>query len=344
MIHMELFLKILLLGLGIGLLIVGGNKLTDGAVVVARRLKMSDMLIGLTVVAAGSAMPDLVVCLTSTLSHRTPLALGDVVGGNMFDAMMVFGILAIMRPLKISRGMLIQDIPLMTLAAFTLFFCGDDILWDNGAADIIDRTDGLMLLSLFAIFMVLSFQSASAAKCPVPVTATTIPERTDAARARADSASGTMSFGMACVWVVAGLVALIVGGNFVVSGSTYIAHRMGLSESVIGLTVVALGNSAPDLAAAMAAMLRGKPGLALGTLVGGCIINAFFVLGLCATISPLHSGGISTVEYATLAGGSLVLWLLARFSAGNTIRRWGGILLVGIYVAYMTVLVINAAH
>lgn len=341
---MELLLKILLLGLGIGLLIVGGNKLTDGAVVVARRLKMSDMLIGLTVVAAGAAMPDLVVCLTSTLTHRTPLALGDVVGGNMFDAMMVFGILAIMRPLKISRGMLVQDIPLMTLAAFALFFCGDDVLWDGGAADIIDRTDGLMLLSLFVIFMALSFQSANATKCPVPVTSSTVPDRTDAARARADAAGSAMSFGMACVWVVIGLAALVVGGNFVVSGASYIAHSMGLSESVIGLTVVALGNSAPDLAAAMAAMLRGKPGLALGTLVGGCILNAFFVLGLCATIAPLQSGGISTVEYATLAVGSLVLWLLARFSPGNTIRRWGGILLVSIYVGYMAALVVQAVR
>lgn len=326
---------IIFLILGIILIIAGGNYLTDGASAVARHFKVSNLVIGLTVVAFGSSTPDFVVCLTSTLSGKSQLALGDVVGANIFDILLVVGIVALVNPIHISKDMLWKDLPMLALASLALFFCGDDRLFD-GTADYISRTDGLMLLAFFAIFMAYTFEMAREPQPLVPANATGNTSNKDAGGGKG------MKMWLAAVCIAGGLAALVVGGNWIVDGASGIALKAGLSEGMVGLTIVAIGSSVPDLATSVVAAVKKQPGIALGNVVGACIFNVFFIIGLCATIRPLDTGTISLVDFSTLVGGSLLLWLFGQIIGKRVITRGEGVVLALGYVAYITYLIVNA--
>ena len=354
---------IIFLIMGIALLTLGGNFVTDGAVAIAKKLNVSSMMIGLTVVAFGSSMPDLVVCLTSTLSGKTQMALGDVVGSNIFDILLVFGIMALIRPLKMDHDTLYHDLPMLAFSSLALFICGDDILFDGAPADTVNRTDGLMFLALLVIFEAYNIQNANRQKaamlaCPpqsatapagnaTASTGSVVPSvgvKIGKVNAKSGQADKPLKPWLSWVYVVGGLAALVVGGNWVVSGASGIALKAGLSEATVGLTVVALGSASPDLASSLAALFKGKAGLAIGNIVGACILNVFGLIGLCATVSPLQSGTISLVDYSTLAGGSLLLWLMTLLNRSHTLTRLAGALLVVAYIAYMTYLVLASLH
>lgn len=353
---------IIFLIMGIALLTLGGNFVTDGAVAIAKKLNVSSMMIGLTVVAFGSSMPDLVVCLTSTLSGKTQMALGDVVGSNIFDILLVFGVMALIRPLKMDHDTLYHDLPMLAFSSLALFICGDDILFDGAPADTVNRTDGLMFLALLVIFEAYNIQNANRQKaamlaCPPqsanpqsggnPQAVTVMPSvgvKIGKVNAKSGQTDKPLKPWLSWVYVVGGLAALVVGGNWVVSGASGIALKAGLSEATVGLTVVALGSSSPDLASSLAALFKGKAGLAIGNIVGACILNVFGLIGLCATVSPLQSGTISLVDYSTLAGGSLLLWLMTLLNRSHTLTRLAGALLVVAYIAYMTYLVLASLH
>lgn len=353
---------IIFLIMGIALLTLGGNFVTDGAVAIAKKLNVSSMMIGLTVVAFGSSMPDLVVCLTSTLSGKTQMALGDVVGSNIFDILLVFGIMALIRPLKMDHDTLYHDLPMLAFSSLALFICGDDILFDGAPADTVNRTDGLMFLALLVIFEAYNIQNANRQKaamlaCPPqsanpqsagnPRAVSVVPSvgvKIGKVNAKSGQTDKPLKPWLSWVYVVGGLAALVVGGNWVVSGASGIALKAGLSEATVGLTVVALGSSSPDLASSLAALFKGKAGLAIGNIVGACILNVFGLIGLCATVSPLQSGTISLVDYSTLAGGSLLLWLMTLLNRSHTLTRLAGALLVLAYIAYMTYLVLASLH
>ncbi len=348
--------------MGIALLTLGGNFVTDGAVAIAKKLNVSSMMIGLTVVAFGSSMPDLVVCLTSTLSGKTQMALGDVVGSNIFDILLVFGIMALIRPLKMDHDTLYHDLPMLAFSSLALFICGDDILFDGAPADTVNRTDGLMFLALLVIFEAYNIQNANRQKaamlaCPPqsanpqsggnPQAVSVMPSvgvKIGKVNAKSGQTDKPLKPWLSWVYVVGGLAALVVGGNWVVSGASGIALKAGLSEATVGLTVVALGSSSPDLASSLAALFKGKAGLAIGNIVGACILNVFGLIGICATVSPLQSGTISLVDYSTLAGGSLLLWLMTLLNRSHTLTRLAGALLVVAYIAYMTYLVLASLH
>lgn len=325
---------IIFLILGIILIIAGGNYLTDGASAVARHFKVSNLVIGLTVVAFGSSTPDFVVCLTSTLSGKSQLALGDVVGANIFDILLVVGIVALVNPIHISKDMLWKDLPMLALASLALFFCGDDRLFD-GTADYISRTDGLMLLAFFAIFMAYTFEMAREPQPLVPANATGNTSNKDAGGGKG------MKMWLAAVCIAGGLAALVVGGNWIVDGASGIALKAGLSEGLVGLTIVAIGSSVPDLATSVVAAVKKQPGIALGNVVGACIFNVFFIIGLCATIRPLDTGTISLVDFSTLVGGSLLLWLFGQIIGKRVITRGEGVVLALGYVAYITYLIVK---
>lgn len=326
---------IIFLILGIILIIAGGNYLTDGASAVARHFKVSNLVIGLTVVAFGSSTPDFVVCLTSTLSGKSQLALGDVVGANIFDILLVVGIVALVNPIHISKDMLWKDLPMLALASMALFFCGDDRLFDD-TADYISRSDGLMLLAFFAIFMAYTFEMAREPQPLVPANATGNTSNKDAGGGKG------MKMWLAAVCIAGGLAALVVGGNWIVDGASGIALKAGLSEGMVGLTIVAIGSSVPDLATSVVAAVKKQPGIALGNVVGACIFNVFFIIGLCATIRPLDTGTISLVDFSTLVGGSLLLWLFGQIIGKRVITRGEGVVLALGYVAYITYLIVKA--
>lgn len=330
---------ILFLILGIALIVAGGNFVTDGAVALARKFKVSNLVIGLTVVAFGSSTPDLVVCLTSTLQGKSQLAVGDIVGANLFDILMVIGVVALIKPIPLSRDMLRKDLPMLALASCAMFICADDIFFDGATVNLIDRTDGLMLLAFFTIFMIFSLQTA---KQPDVAPLSSAPDQAKHAETKSTPTSPAMKLPLSIVYIIGGLAMLIVGGNWIVDGASGIALKAGWSEALIGLTIVAIGSSLPDLATSVIAAIKKQPGIALGNVVGACIFNVFFIIGLCSSISPLHTGTITFVDFASLAGGAVLVWAFGQFFGKRVINRFEGAILVLGYIAYMTYLVITA--
>lgn len=335
MIH-DIFLFIL----GLALIVLGGNYLTDGATVIARRMHVSGLVIGLTVVAFGSSAPDLVVCMMSTVQGHSQLALGDVVGANIFDILLVIGLVAVIRPVPISTEMEWKGLPMLVLASLSLFFCGDDTLFDGKAANIIDRTDGLMFLLFFIIFMVYTFDMSRQAQAAAPPPAAPAPQ--PAAGASSQAAGQPVSsrqLVIASLSVVVSLAALFFGGDWLVDGASGIARRAGLSEGLIGLTIVGFGGSVPDLVTSVAAAVKRQPGLALGNVVGSCVFNVFLILGLCATVKPLDTGTISLFDFAALVVGAFAVWIFGAMTGPRTISRKEGCILIGLYAIYAAKLI-----
>lgn len=316
---------IIFLVVGLALLIFGGNLVTDGAVAVAKKMNISGLVIGLTIVAFGSSAPDLAVCLFSTMGGKSQLALGDVVGAGIFDMLCAIGLTAIVRPVVVDRNSLKCNLPLLFLAALVIFFFGDDRLIDGAALDRIDRSDGLVMLCFFAIFMAFTLQSARVQAPSSPAPAATAVQKP----------AKTMRPWLAATYIVAGLGALVLGGQWIVDGASGIALKAGMSEALVGLTIVAVGSSLPDAATSVIAAMKGQTGLAIGNLIGSCIFDILFVIGTCASIRPLNCGRISFFDYGVLVGASLLLLLFSTLRRDHTIPRWMGFVLVGLYAGYI---------
>ena len=324
---------------GLALIIGGANVLTDCASAVARRLKVSELVIGLTVVALGSSTPDLVVCLTSVIEGHSQLAMGDVLGSNLIDVLLVIGVVAVIKPFAPSRMMMTVDIPMLILSSFALLFCGDDKLIDGASVNIMNRSDGLMLLALFIIYMRFTFVSSkSDAATPLPASTSSPINTSHTATVRPSKLQVVKTW----AGIIAGLVALVIGGNWVVSGASGMAKAFGMSESMIGLTVVAFCGAAPDLATAVVATLKGRIGIALGSTIGGCIINVLLCLGLASSIGNVDASHFASIDFLALAGGSVVLWLFCRVFTKGRFTRPEGILLILAYAAYMAYVVMTA--
>ncbi len=319
--------------LGLVLIIAGGNYLTDGASAIARRFNISELVIGVTIVAFGSSTPDLVVCLTSTLAGHSQLALGDVVGANIFDLLLVTGIVALIHPIAISTQSKQVNLPMLALSSLALFFCADDILFDNMTANRVDRTDGLLLLTFFIIFMVQTLRMGRNQQPTTPPPSAHTPDK---------QAATHKKMWLAAVMVAGGLAALIIGGNWIVDGASGIARHMGLPEGLIGLTIVGIGSSVPDLATSVIAACKKEPGIALGNIVGSCIINVFLIIGLCSTVKPLDAGTISSLDFGTLAIGGILVWIFGETGGKHGINRIEGAILTACYVAYAVKLVMSA--
>ena len=318
--------------LGLIMVVAGGNYLTDGATVIARKMHVSGLVIGLTVVAFGSSAPDLVGCLMSTVQNHSQLALGDVVGANIFDLLLVVGVVAVIRPVRITSDMQWKGLPMVVLASAALFFCGDDKLFDGSSSDIINRTDGLMFLLFFIIFMVYTFSMSRQGQ---PSEDDKQPDKSPVSRRQ---------LVVAAVSVVGSLAALFFGGDWLVDGASGIARRAGLSEGLIGLTIVGFGGSVPDLVTSVMAAVKRQPGLALGNVVGACVFNIFFTLGTCAVVRPLDTGSISVFDFSTLVAGALVVWIFGALTGPKVINRREGIILILLYAVYSTKLILDVIH
>lgn len=272
----------LILLLGLGLILVGANWLTDGASALAKRFSISDLVIGLTIVAFGTSTPEFVVSLTAALEGSAELAIGNVVGSNIFNIFMILGVTSVVSPIVVGRSTMSKEIPLVILSSLVVYFCACDVSLDGAASSVISRVEGLLLLGFFAIFMGYTF---SIAKNPATEDQPTTVK--------------TMPIWKSLVFIVGGLAGLIFGGQLFVDGASEIARGLGVSESVIGLTLVAAGTSLPELATSLVAALKKNAGIAIGNVVGSNIFNVFFILGASATISPLPLGGITNIDFYT---------------------------------------------
>ena len=304
------------------LILLGANGLTDGAAAVAKRFNISDLVIGLTIVAFGTSAPELVISTMAALGGSADMAIGNVVGSNAFNVLMIIGVTAMVLPIKVGEGILSKEIPLVILASFVLAVCANDILLDGGSSNVISRIDGLVLLGFFLIFMRYTFAIA---------------------RNGGDEAEGEkikeMPIWKSALFILGGLAGLVYGGQLFVDGASGIASSLGVSESIIGLTIVAGGTSLPELATSVTAALKKNSGIAIGNVIGSNLYNVFFVLGCSATISPLPMGGINNVDMAVLIGSAILFWLVGWFFKKRTITRVEGALLVICYVAYTAYLI-----
>lgn len=317
-------MDILLLVGGLLLILAGANALTDGAASVARRFNIPSIVIGLTIVAFGTSAPELTVSVSSALKGSADIAIGNVVGSNIFNTLMIVGCTALFAPIVITRNTLRKEIPLCILASVVLLICANDVLLDKSAENVISVSDGLLLLCFFAIFMGYTFAIAS-----------------NGNTAGGEEEIKTMPVWKSVLFIGGGLAGLIFGGQWFVEGASNIARSLGISESVIGLTLVAGGTSLPELATSIVAAVKKNPEIAIGNVIGSNLFNIFFVLGCSASITPLYLTGIDNFDLLTLAGSCVLLWFFGFCFAKRTITRFEGGILVLCYIIYTTILIRN---
>ena len=307
---------------GIVLVILGADWLTKGASDLARRFKMSELMIGLTIVAIGTSLPELVISLGSAVRGSSGIALGNVIGSNIFNSLLILGVAALIAPITFAPKMQSREIPFNLLAAVTLTLVSGSMLAGGADGEYITRYGGLLLLCFLAVFIRYTFTITN------------------------DDAAGEehapVSVGKILLFIVGGLAALIFGGNIFVEGATALARVLGLSEAVIGITIVSAGSSLPELAVSVNAARKGNVGIALGNVLGSNILNVFFILGCSAAITPISLQGFSFVDYYVLIGSSLLIYAVTRYGGKSVITRWEGALLVVAYVAYTAYLICRA--
>lgn len=322
-----IYMDLLFLILGVVLVLWGADKLTDGATGLARRFQVNDLVIGLTVVAFGTSLPEFVTSLFAAIKGSSAISLGNVIGSNIFNTLVIVGMTALTRPIWVSKSTLAKDIPFALLSSLVFgVLCLD--LWFNATDEnYISRGDGLILLFFFVIFMYYTFSIARNKNEGEQVTEASLVQE------------ASMPYWKIGLYIVLGLVGLVLGGNLFVSGASGIAADLGVSEAVIGLTLVAGGTSLPELATSIVAARKGNSAIAIGNVIGSNIFNVFFVLGICSFISPMNATSVSLTDIFILIFSMLLMWGFA--STSRKISRWEGLVMVVLYCSYVTYLILN---
>ena len=310
---------------GIALVLWGADRLTEGASSLARSLNVPEIIIGLTIVAAGTSAPELFVSLVSALKGTSDLAVGNVIGSNIFNTTLIVGCSAVVAPMVVAKSTVKKDIPWAAMAALLLaLLCVDDMnsphLWGNE----ISRSDGFILLFAFVAFMVYTFNVAKKEG--------QMPSEEELEDLR-DMPKDYSKLGRNIFWIVLGLACLILGSDLFVNAASYIAHRYGVRQSVVGLTIVAGGTSLPELATSVVAAYKGRSAIAIGNVLGSNVFNILLILGLTAVVHPMRIMGITIVDLTMMLVSMGLLWMFA-FTKYYVSRREGAVLIVG-FLAYM---------
>lgn len=316
-----MLVNLLMLAGGFILLLRGAHFLVAGASSLARRLGISALVVGLTVVAFGTSAPELVVNLFSSALGETDIAVGNVLGSNAANVLLILGLAAAITPLAVQRTTVWKEIPFSILAVVLVLVMGNDVLLDGRASDAITRIDGFVLLSFFGIFLYYVYGiSKGSGERGNPV------EELPGIRIAA--------------YILGGLVALGVGGSLVVEGAVALARLIGMSEHVIAVTVVAVGTSLPELATSVVAALKKNSDIAVGNIVGSNIFNVFLVLGLSAFINPLPFGILATRDAAVVVAVSALLFASMFVGKRQQFERWQGVAFIALYAAYVSFVLI----
>ncbi len=312
-------MDIVLLFVGLVLILAGANFLTDGSAALAQRFRMPEFLVGLTVVAIGTSMPELVVSVFSAAAGNSDMAIGNVVGSNLFNVFVILGLCALIRPFALTGSNLRRDIPFGLIASLLLLVMTSDALLGVGDANRIGRIDGLILLATFVGLMSYTIRSARRSAPAEPV----------------NSGKKPMRIWWMVVLIVVGLAGLVGGGELFLHHATAVARRFHISESVIAITLVAGGTSLPELGASIVSLMKGKAEMALGNVIGSCIANILLILGLSALIRPLTLGGITMLDLVMLVVSFVLLFMTAFTFRRGKMDRWEGLLFLMIYAAYL---------
>ena len=307
---------VLFIIIGIVIVLMGADKLTEAASSLARGMKIPEIVIGLTIVSMGTSAPELFVSLTSALQHTPDMALGNVIGSNIFNTLLIVGCAAIVAPMTIAHTTVSKDIPFSLLAsALLVVLCMDDFSSVQITGHVLSRTDGVVLLLCLALFMWQTYRVAMRNRKETTV------------------APPSMPWWLAVLWMALGLGALVLGSDLFVSSASDLAVSLGMSQAVVGLTIVAGGTSLPELATSVVAAYRGRSAIAIGNVIGSNVFNILAILGITAVISPLHISGITPIDLGLLLGSVALLWLFCFTK--YTVARWEGWLLTLIFGAYM---------
>lgn len=309
--------------LGAILLSVGANFLTDGAAAVAKRLKVSEFLIGATIVAVGTSMPELVVSVLSAIEGKSDVAIGNIVGSNTFNILAILGVTSLITPLALTSDNIRRDIPLCLGTTVLLCLLAlDKTIW-GGAADTIGRGDGILMLLLYGVMLWYMIRSGrKGADAPKP----------------ADKKTEPPSAWLSIVMIVGGFVGLVFGADMFLDGSIILARKAGVSEAAIALVLVAGGTSLPELFASVVSALKGKTEIALGNILGSNIANILLILGLSSTIRPLALGGVTVTDMAVMLGAAVAVLLTAFTFRRRQIDRVEGVLFLAAYITYTVLL------
>lgn len=304
---MTLAIAILLAVGGIALVIWGADKLTSGAVGVAERMRIPQMTIGLTIVAMGTSAPELFVSLMSAIGGTPDLAVGNIVGSNIFNVMVITGITALVAPMVISKTTVRRDLPIAMVSSMALMaICADGH---------VGRLESAALLAAFIAFMVYTVRTAGKG------------------RAEDERPTAPMAIWKSILFIVIGLACLIGGSHIFVDGATTIARALGVSDAVIGLTIVAGGTSLPELATSVVAARKGNSSIAIGNVIGSNVFNILMIIGVTGVICPMRIEGVTMVDMGVMVISSFMLWTFSYTRL--TVERWEGAVLVGGYAAYL---------
>ncbi len=313
--------------IGFVLLIKGADFLVDGASAIATKYNISQMIIGLTIVSFGTSLPELLVNVTASFGGNPGLAIGNIFGSNIANILLILGISAIIRPLPISKNIYFSEIPFSLVATLLVGFLANAALLSDVKSLTLSRIDGVILLVFFILFMGYIY----------------IVFKSDSEKLKEDlgNPEPSMTMKKSIIYIFIGLIGLYFGGEWVVNGATEIASEFGLSETFIGLTVVAIGTSLPELFTSAMAAYKGNTDIAVGNVVGSNIFNLLWILGVSAVIRPLPFDVASNTDIVMIVGASALLLFAVAVGKGAKIVRWEGILFVAVYIAYITYLILR---
>jgi len=317
-------LPYLLLIVGFILLIKGADFLVSGASSIARRMHVSDLVIGLTIVAFGTSTPELFVNIFASIKGNTDIAIGNVLGSNIANIFLILGVSSVIYPLTVTKGTVWKEIPFSLLAILVLGILANDRLIDKSGASVLVRADGLVFLSFFIIFL---YYSISIAK------------RIEGMEEHVPS----KQYGLvkSLLWVILGLIGLTLGGKWIVDGAVHLAMRFGMSQSLVGLTIVAVGTSLPELATSAVAAYRRNVEIAVGNVVGSNIFNIFFVLAASSIIKPLPFKETNNIDIGVVILAELLLFMFMFTGKRRLLDRWEGVIFLIIYGSYIGFLVLQ---
>lgn len=318
-------LTLVLFVLGFIFLVKGADILVEGSSSVAKKYKISNLVIGLTIVAFGTSTPEFIISAMAALKGSTGISLGNIIGSNMSNTLLILGVAAIMGPLLIKKDTVSKQIPFSLLAVLAVVFLVNDSIIEKGLQSALTRIDGLVLILFFVIFMYYTYfmnkseqgvlETLGEGKIQIYKTWT-------------------------CVsMIVAGLAGLLLGGYWIVNGAIEIAVFFGLSEALIGLTIVAIGTSLPELATSAVAARKGKADMAVGSIVGSNIFNFLWVLGFSSVLSPIQHNPVLNIDLMSLICATILLLILIYVGKKNILDKYEGLVLISLYVVYIIFLV-----
>jgi len=310
-----MLIPILLIILGLGILILGAEGLVRGSASMAKKWGVSSLVIGLTIVAFGTSTPELVVNMFSAVRGSTDIAIGNIVGSNISNILLILGISAIVYPLSVKKSTVTREIPFALLGMILVFTMGNDMFFDGTGFNAITRTDGFSLMAIFIIFLFYIFGLAKKGEVE-------------------EEEVKVYSWPKSILFTIAGLALLVLGGQLLVDNAIILARLAGLSEALIGLTIVAIGTSLPELATSVVAAYHKHVDIAIGNIVGSNIFNVFWILGLTGTMLQMPFNPNVNIDILVGIGATVLLFIFMFIGTKRKLNRWQGVMFLLLYIAY----------